>query len=331
MTVRVSVVIRCFNEEQHIGRLLAGIQEQDHRDREIIVVDSGSTDATLPIARRYPVRVVSIPPQEFSFGRSLNLGCAEASGDVIVIASAHVYPVCQDWLSRLASPFADAAVGLVYGRQRGSGGSKYSEQQIFRKWFPDAADADQKHAFCNNANAAIRRELWQLYPYDETLTGLEDLAWARQVKAHGHRIVYESAAEVVHVHDENWPRIYNRYRREAIAWRSIYPEEHFGALDLCRLLASNIVSDWFHAFHDGVLGYHLFPIVSFRSAQFLGTWSGHTRRGALSKELRQRFYYPHGLSRSGRGEDAGRDQRKVIDYSSIGAGDRVNDGAGRGQ
>ena len=59
---RCSVVIRCCNEEHHIGRLLSGITQQTIRDAEIIVVDSGSTDATLSIASRYPVKIRHIHP-----------------------------------------------------------------------------------------------------------------------------------------------------------------------------------------------------------------------------------------------------------------------------
>ena len=107
--MNVSIVIRCYNEERHIGRLLSGIMQQTLSDVEIVVVDSGSTDATLTIAARYPVRVVSMTPEEFSFGRSLNRGIEAASGDHIVICSAHVYPTYRDWLERLLAPFADPA------------------------------------------------------------------------------------------------------------------------------------------------------------------------------------------------------------------------------
>ncbi|NEQ09520.1 MAG: glycosyltransferase, partial [Moorea sp. SIO4E2] len=62
-----SIIIRCYNEEQHIGRLLSGIMQQTIQDVEIIVVDSGSTDATPSIASRYPVKLLSIKPEEFSF------------------------------------------------------------------------------------------------------------------------------------------------------------------------------------------------------------------------------------------------------------------------
>jgi glycosyltransferase involved in cell wall biosynthesis len=49
-------VIRAFNEEQHIGRLLDGIQQQTVKNVEIILVDSGSTDGTAVVVERYPIK-----------------------------------------------------------------------------------------------------------------------------------------------------------------------------------------------------------------------------------------------------------------------------------
>ena len=85
----MSLVIRCYNEERHIGRLMDGVLQQTTRNVEIIVVDSGSTDSTRDIVSRYPIKLLAIPKEEFSFGHSLNIGCAAATGDVIAIASAH--------------------------------------------------------------------------------------------------------------------------------------------------------------------------------------------------------------------------------------------------
>jgi glycosyltransferase involved in cell wall biosynthesis len=113
---KCSIVIRSYNEEKHIGRLLTGILKQSVKDLEIILVDSGSTDATTAIASRYPVRIISIDPEEFTFGRSLNIGCREAEGEFIVISSAHIYPMYADWLERMLSPFEDSKVALVYGQ-----------------------------------------------------------------------------------------------------------------------------------------------------------------------------------------------------------------------
>jgi len=117
--VHCSLVIRAFNEERHIGRLLEGVHRQSVKDVEIILVDSGSTDATAAIATQYGAKVQHIPPQEFTFGRSLNLGLAATTRPLVVIASAHIYPVYPDWLERLLSPFTDPQVALTYGKQRG--------------------------------------------------------------------------------------------------------------------------------------------------------------------------------------------------------------------
>jgi glycosyltransferase involved in cell wall biosynthesis len=45
--MKCSIIIRCYNEEEHIGRLLTGIMEQTLQEIEIIIVDSASTDPTL--------------------------------------------------------------------------------------------------------------------------------------------------------------------------------------------------------------------------------------------------------------------------------------------
>lgn len=296
-TMRTSVIIRCFNEERHIRRLLNGLMHQSKSPDQIVVVDSGSTDATLSIVSRYPVEIQSIEPEQFSFGRSLNVGCGAATGEVLVFASAHVHPVYDTWLTELTAPFVDPDVALAYGRQVGNGATKYSEQRVMARWFPAHSIARQEHPFCNNANAAIRRSVWKSEPYDERLTGLEDLAWAKRAMEAGHAISYVATAPVVHAHDESWAQIVNRYRREAIAHKRIYHEQDMSAMDAIRLSIANIASDYVHAARDGVLTKNLGSIPAFRAAQFLGTYRGFRQRGEASAALRKRFYYPHGWER----------------------------------
>ena len=69
-----ALIVRCHNEEAHIGRLLTGALRQSQAPDEVILVDSGSTDATLAIASAFRVRIVEISPEDFSFGRALNRG-----------------------------------------------------------------------------------------------------------------------------------------------------------------------------------------------------------------------------------------------------------------
>ena len=286
-----SIVIRAYNEEKHIGRLLEGIQRQTIKDVEVILVDSGSTDSTVSIAESCGARIVRIPSAEFTFGRSLNFGVRAARCEFVVIVSAHVYPVYPDWLETLLRPFDDDNVALVYGKQRGTDFAKFSEQQIFHQWYPDVSNLDQATAFCNNANAAIRKSLWEKNSYDETLTGLEDLAWAGWAKEQGHAIVYVAEAEIVHVHNETWRGVFNRYRREAMAFKHIHPETHFNLYDFMRLTIANIFSDLWHAARERVLWKNIASIFWFRFMQFHGTRMGYRESSLLTPQLRETFYY----------------------------------------
>jgi glycosyltransferase involved in cell wall biosynthesis len=289
---RASVVVRCYNEADHIGKLFHGLSEQSMQDYEIVLVDSGSTDGTVEIAEDFGVEeTVYIDPTNFSFGRALNYGCDAASGELCVIASAHVYPKRDDWLERLLEKFNEN-VALVYGKQRGNEVTAFSENQIFKQWFPEHDIERQDHPFCNNANAAIRRDVWKEYPYDEQLTGLEDVDWAKRVQKDGYDISYASEAEIIHVHDETAREVFNRYRREAYAHKQIMPNRSFSLLDFFRLSARNIISDYRAAFRTGDLSTNVTEIPKFRLLQFWGTYRGFAREGPISDRLWQRFYYP---------------------------------------
>jgi glycosyltransferase involved in cell wall biosynthesis len=291
----ISVVIRAYNESQHIGRLLTGIEQQTIRDVEVIVVDSGSTDETVQIATRYRAKIVHIQPEEFTFGRSLNYGVAAASGEIIVNVSAHCYPVYPDWLAQLTQPFEDPQVAVSYGKQRGGETNWYSERQFFRKYFPDISQPRQGHPYSHNANAAVRRALWEQQPYNENVTGLEDLAWSSWAFEQGHAIAYVAEAEVIHLHDETPVQVHNRYRREAIAMKQILPQSRFTLWNFLRLWLGSTFADLLQARREGVLGRHGWSILWFRWMQYWGTYRGYNFSGRVDAELHQAFYYPPGI------------------------------------
>jgi rhamnosyltransferase len=312
----VSIIIRCFNEEEHIGRLLSGIYEQSIKDIEVIIVDSGSTDSTLSIAKRFPVVILSISPETFSFGRALNMGCLKAKGEYLVFASAHVYPSRRSWLEYLISPFTDPKVALTYGKQRGNDTTKYSEHMIFARWFPDAPKPVQKTPFCNNANAAIRKSVWEEMPYNEDLTGLEDLDWAKRAIRKGYYLSYASEAEVIHVHDEEYPSVFNRYYRESIVLHQLFPEQRFHFWNFLSLWILNTLHDYIHAIHDKKFLRNIVRIPVFRFMQFLGTYRGYVRRNTVSDSLKRRFYYPAGFLKIIDQPPSAIPEEDYIDYSA---------------
>ena len=314
-----SIIIRCYNEREYIGKLLHGIVNQTFTDYEIILVDSGSTDGTLEVAEQYPVEeIVYISPEKFSFGRALNYGCEAANGEFCVFISAHCYPKRVDWLKRLLEKFDDEDVALVYGKQRGGETTKFSERQIFRRWFPGEDIDYQLTPFANNANAAIRRELWKEYSYNEDLTGLEDLDWGRRVKEDGYEISYASDAEIIHVHDETPRQIYNRYRREAIAHKQIIPDQSFSFRDFLGGFVRNTFADYRAAVRRDKLWGNVRSIPAFRFLQFWGTYRGFAYNDTVPERLRRRFYYPDENGYPDQPEDnTDTEKAPTIDYSAV--------------
>lgn len=310
---KISIVIRCFNEEKHISKLLAGIVKQNYLNKEIIVVDSGSTDDTIKIAETFGVKIVNISPDEFSFGRALNRGCAAASGEYLVFASAHVYPVYDDWLEKLVQPFENPKISCVYGKQRGNHLTKFSEHQIFAKWFGEKSIENQSHPFANNANCAIRKSVWEKFKYNEELTGLEDIEFAKRILNNGSQLCYVSEAEIIHVHEETPEKIFNRYHREAIALKAIFPNESMSFFTFCKLFIFNAISDCLHAFQKGVLFKNIMDIFKFRYLQFLGAYKGLKDLRSLTSDLKRTMYYPLGVNLESKSAEH-RSEKAKIEY-----------------
>jgi rhamnosyltransferase len=292
--MNLSLVIRTLNEARYLPELLDAIRTQQVPgwDVETVVVDSGSTDGTLDIAQRHGCTVTHIRREEFSFGRSLNLGCEAARGEVLVMVSGHCVPTDAHWLRQLCDPIAQGLVDYSYGRQIGGAGSRFSECRIFEKYYPRQSRLPQQGFFCNNANAALRRAAWQAHRFDEDLTGLEDMELAKRLVAAGGRIGYVAEACVYHHHFESWPQVKRRFEREAIALQKIMPHFHVGLLDTLRYIGSSIVHDLRHARAESVAWVRLDEIVRYRIAQFLGSYLGNHEHRKLSHAEKDHYFYP---------------------------------------
>lgn len=216
-----SVVIRAFNEERWLPEVFEALGRQRYRDFEVLLVDSGSVDRTRDIAAAYGARIVRLRSEDFTFGHSLNVGIREARGSLIAILSAHAIPADEHWLEKLVAPLRVDGVAMVYGGQRGHAISKFAEARDFERMFPrePRVNMDPDDPFANNANSAVRRDLWEQHPFDEGLPGLEDMEWAKHWMEQGRQVRYEPDACIIHVHTESWPQVRRRYHREGMAAR----------------------------------------------------------------------------------------------------------------
>lgn len=293
---KVSIVFRALNEARWFGEAIKACQRQDLDGKfevELLLVDSGSTDGTIELARKNGVRVLHIKKSEFTFGRSLNIGCDASNGDVLVFLSAHCIPEHVNWLTNLIQPIFDGKCDYSYGRQIGHESvSRFSEKEVFAHYYGTVSQVPQEGFFCNNANSAIRAETWKQHRFDESVTGLEDMVLAKALCDAGGRVGYVADAPVIHIHEEDLRQTYRRYFREALVMRGIMPHIHFNLFDFARCAFVGIAHDLATAFRLRRLIKETAGIFGYRLMQYWGTYRGHNEHRTLSNAEKEKYYYP---------------------------------------
>jgi len=194
----ISIIIRTKNEERWIGSCLEMITRQSVKDYEVVLVDNCSTDRTVDKALQYDVKLVTI--DKFMPGEAINRGIDASSGDVIVVLSGHCIPVDEHWLQNLVSELDDEEVGGIYGRQEPLAFTPDLDKRDLLITFGLDRREQFKDSFFHNANSAFRRSTWDRFPFDETVTNIEDRIWAHAVQKEGFKIIYEPSASVYHYH-----------------------------------------------------------------------------------------------------------------------------------
>ena len=289
----ISIIIRTLNEERYLPQLLEAIQQQETSfSYEIILIDSGSTDSTLIIAKKYGCQILHIGRDEFSFGRSLNRACEAAKGIYFAIISGHCIPCNKYWLERLVKPIKLKSVEYTYGRQVGGPETYWSESRIFDKYFPEESAVPQDGFYCNNANSAIRGATWSYYRFDEDLTGLEDMDLGKRLINNGGKIGYVSEASVYHLHNETWMQIRRRFEREALALQQICPEIILRRRDLVRYIIKAILCDLQSYPRESMSPIRIFEILRYRFSQYTGSYLGNHSHKKSSNHFRDCYFYP---------------------------------------
>ncbi|HSB70229.1 MAG TPA: glycosyltransferase [Candidatus Methylomirabilis sp.] len=274
----VSILIRTKNEARWLPVTVRAIHRQRVQPREIVVVDSGSTDGTLDTVTGLPgVRIHPIPPEAFTYGRALNLGFREAAGRYVACLSAHAVPASPDWLRFLLEPFKDAHVAGAYGRQLSHRDAYPAVAREYLEYYGCESrlqTSPSDHCF-SNANSAIRKEAWVEVPFDETVPYCEDQLWARTVLGAGHRVAYVPEAAVYHSHNEPLAGVYRRARQEEMGWRRLYPDRVVGFRFSWDNWVANVARDARFIRRHGYARAWVVHTALFRLAQCLGRLQPH--------------------------------------------------------
>ena len=178
--MKISVVIRNKNQETALTFLLKNLVARYAEDvDEIVVIDNLSTDNSKQVAENYGCRFESI--EHFSYGGSANFAASKASHPIVVIFSAHSYPVSHDFFKLIKERFKnnDKLAGLRC----------LHSSSDYRSYINEvSANEDPNKAGLIFSGSAFKKSVWEIIPFNENVATFEDKEWSTRVLKAGYEI-----------------------------------------------------------------------------------------------------------------------------------------------
>jgi len=308
-TVVITVIILTKNGERDVGRCLTGVlRQKTTRPIEVIVIDSGSTDKTLDIVRRFPVRLHTIDPSQFNHGETRNLAARLSHGDFLVYISQDAEPVDEFWLQNLIRPFADdqriaGVCSRILPRPNSNpivrravlsdltGSAERKINFIGSRTEYDRMSPYEKRVLVSfhDISSCIKRTIWEAIPYSKIQFG-EDIDWAKRVLEAGHKTLYEPTSMVYHSHNYLPWTIFDRAFVDATANKLILDRENVKRLRDALVITARLVRDdvrYLRKCGIGVLRSLAYSVYSllYHLAEMVGTWCGTNYNAFMRRKL----------------------------------------------
>jgi GT2 family glycosyltransferase/glycosyltransferase involved in cell wall biosynthesis len=255
----VSVVIPVKDGERYLDELLGALAREGVN--ETLVIDSGSRDRSLEIARSAGVGLLEIDPPEFGHGRTRNLGAERTSGELICFLTQDATP-CPGWLEAYMQAFTlDEHVGAAYGPHlpRADTSPMIAREltEFFASFTPYGGPAVQRAgdpSFLSNVNACYSRRCWEEIRFRDVAYS-EDQAFGAEMLLAGWTKVYHPGAAVLHAHDYGMGEFMRRYFDEYRGLREATGHvEPFGVSSTARGVRREVLADRRWMDEQGVAG-----------------------------------------------------------------------------
>jgi rhamnosyltransferase len=190
----ISVLIRNLNEANALNICLKALRlQKTSQPFEIVVLDNESNDDSVAIAESYGCKVVTMKREEFTYGKALNIGIENCSGQYVLLLSSHVFLLNDNFIDEAVKHFdTDGKIAGLRFTAAGSHGSVggallYGARTM--TWESEDGDVYNiwMYATVNNC-AFISKPVWQQFKYDEKVFYAEDKIWAYHVLKAGYAI-----------------------------------------------------------------------------------------------------------------------------------------------
>lgn len=231
MNYKISIIIRTYNEQKHIGEVLESLKRQSYENYEIILVDSESTDMTLEIAKKYDIKIVSILKKDFNYSYASNIGVNNSTGDIICFLSGHSVPVKENYLEEINNIFRNEKIGGCYGDTIALEDGSITEKLFNKLGYIKNKMKNLEYMVLENeihpgilscSNACVRKKLVTQHPFVNELgiKGGEDVELAYRIIQDNYYIAKVPTLLVKHSHGSN---IF-KFIREFKNWRTMYQD-----------------------------------------------------------------------------------------------------------
>jgi glycosyltransferase involved in cell wall biosynthesis len=195
----VSLVVPLRNEEATLGRLVESVRSQTRLPEEVILVDGGSSDRTVALARELTQgnpRFRVVQADAATPGRGRNLGIFAANYDWIALTDAGIR-LEPTWLAELlAVARREPGLDVIYGNYEPLTRTFFETCAALSYAGPKRERPGGRMRGPFIASSLLRRQVWSAVGGFPDLRAAEDLIFMRRVEEQGFRVGWAPAATV---------------------------------------------------------------------------------------------------------------------------------------
>lgn len=206
----IGIVIPTYNGGKLWQKVVSALEHQKRSFDEILIIDSGSNDATLEIAQDAQFKTLRIPSTQFNHGGTRNLGVMTINSDIVIFITqdAILEPSAIQYIIKA---FGDPKVAVAFGRQiyhddanplaRHARLFNYKDTSyVYSK--EDRAKHGIKTVFSSNSFAAYRIKYFnEIGGFPKDTIFAEDMYFTSKALQRGYKVAYVANAVVKHSHN----------------------------------------------------------------------------------------------------------------------------------
>ncbi|MDD3345090.1 MAG: glycosyltransferase [Candidatus Omnitrophica bacterium] len=210
--MKVALYIPCFNAEKTIDACLRAVFSQERKPDTVLLVDDGSTDSSVEIAKRYPLKIIK-HEGNLGLAAARNTAVKNMECDLIASLDSDCRPD-KNWLGNLCKSFTSTDIAGLGGRVEESAASGvlnlWRSMHMQQHW---GGSKETNPPFLFGSNTLFRRKLLVEAGFYNTdyKNNYEDVDMSNRLRNSGYNLIYEPQAVVFHLKEDNINSLLNTF------------------------------------------------------------------------------------------------------------------------